>query len=304
MNRLLRAIAWALLGVVCCGRWGRAQAAPAAVPVPVILTPDANGAVPPEQMRELLERAEQKDLDNDKRQRDYTYVEREVRHKLDGHGRVKSVESKTFEILQIYGEPVERLIARDDKPLPADEAKKEEEKIQKRIDRRKNESEDDQRKQMEAEEKSREEDRKFVLEVADAFNFRVLGSEVMAGRDTWVLEGKPRPGYEARRRSARLLSNFEGRVWIDKADAQWVKLDITAMDTISVGWMLARIKKGAHVLVELAPVNDEVWLPKLVQFHVEARVVLFKSYDEDVEQTFREFRKFRAATRITVMGEQ
>ncbi len=40
------------------------------------LKPDASGAVPPEQIRELLRRAEEKDLENDKRQRDYTYIER------------------------------------------------------------------------------------------------------------------------------------------------------------------------------------------------------------------------------------
>ena len=91
---------------------------------PVRLKPDAMGVVPPEQIRELLQRAEEKDIENDKRQRDYTYIEREERHSLDGHGGVKKVESRTSEVLEIYGEQVERLTAKDDKPLSADEAKK------------------------------------------------------------------------------------------------------------------------------------------------------------------------------------
>jgi hypothetical protein len=271
---------------------------------PVDLKPDASGAVPPEQIRELLRRAEEKDIENDKQQRDYTYIERQEEHKLDGHGAVRKIESRTSEVLEIYGEPVARLTARDDKPLPANEAKKEEEKIQKIIDKRKNESEGDRRKRVEHEEKSREEDRKFVLEIADAFNFRLVGSEVFDGRDTWVLEGEPRPGYEPKRRDARILSKFKGRIWIDKAETQWVKLDITAIDTISVGFVLARIHKGTRVLIELTRVNDEVWLPKLVQLHFDARVALFKSYDEDVEQTYRDYKKFRTDTKITVVGEQ
>ncbi len=40
------------------------------------LKADASGVVPAAQIRELLQRAEEKDLENDKRQRDYTYVER------------------------------------------------------------------------------------------------------------------------------------------------------------------------------------------------------------------------------------
>ena len=47
---------------------------------------------------------------------------------------MKKAETRTCEVLQIYGEDVERLIAKDDKPLPAGEAKKEDEKIQKLID--------------------------------------------------------------------------------------------------------------------------------------------------------------------------
>lgn len=270
---------------------------------PVDLKPDEAGTIPPVQIRELLRRAEEKDIENDKRQRDYTYVEREERHLLDGHGDVKKVESRTSEVLEIYGEPVERLTAKDDKPLSADEAKKEDNKIQKIIDKRKDESEEQRRQRLEKEQKSREEDRKFVLEVADAFNFRLIGSESIDGRDTWVLEGEPRSGYEAKSREAKMLSKFKGRVWIDKAEEQWVKLDITAIDNISVGFVLARIHKGAHIVVELTQVNREVWLPKHVLLHIEVRLVLLKNYDEDVDQIYSEYRKFRTDTRITVVGE-
>lgn len=277
----------------------------AAPPPPSVdLKPDASGVVPAEQIRALLRRAEEKDLENDKQQRDYTYIEREEEHKLDGHGVVKKVESQTSEILEIDGESVERLIARDDKLLTADEAKKEDEKIQKIIDKRKNEFEGDRRKRLECEAKGREDDRKFVLEVADAFHFWVVGSEAIGGRDAWVLEGEPRPGYQPKNFGARILNRFKGRVWIDKADAQWVKLDITAIDTISVGWVLARIHKGTHIVVEKTRVNDEVWLPKHVQVHFDARVALFKSFNEDIDQTYRDYKKFRTDSKMTVIGEQ
>ena len=285
---------------------------------PIDLKPDATGVVPPEQIRDLLRRAEEKDLENEKRLRDYTYIEREERHKLNGRGgepdgvkpggvkpgEAKKIDSRTWEILEIYGEPVARLTAKDDKTLSADEAKKEDDKIQKIIDKRKNESEDDRRKRLEKEEKGREEDRKFVLEVADAFNFRLLGSEALDGRDAWVLEGEPRPGYEPKSRDARMLSKFKGRIWIDKTDAQWVKLDITAIDTISFGFVLARVHKGTHILFEQIRVNDEVWLPKQVEIHLDARVALFKAYDEDIELIFHDYRKFRTDTKMTVVGEE
>ncbi len=236
-------------------------------------------------------------------QRDYTYVER----RKNQSGRPRRTSRKSSRARRRFSRStarsVERLIAKDDKTLPPDEAKKEDEKIQKIIDKRKNESDEDRKKRLEKEEKSREEDRKFVLEVADAFNFRLSGSEVIGGHDTWVLDGEPRPGYEPKSRSAKTLSKFKGRVWIDKAEAEWVRIDITAIDTLSVGFVLARIHKGTHIMVEMTRVNDEVWLPKHVQVHIDLRLALLKSYDEDMEQTFRDYKKFRADTKITVVGE-
>ena len=296
---LRRTLVVLLLSIGACGL-AQTQAPPA----PIDLKPDSSGAVPPGQIRELLRRAEERDLENDKRQRDYTYIERVERHTLDKQGGVKKSEAWTSEVLEIYGELVERRTAKDDQPLPASEAKKEDGKIQKLIDKRKNESEEERRKRLEREDKEREEDRKFVLEIGDAFNFRLIGSEVVDGRDTWVVEGEPRPGYEPKDRNAKMLSKFKGRVWIDKAEAQWVKLDITAIDTVSIGFILARIHKGTHFVMELTRVNDEVWLPKRVELHFDARVALFKSYDDDVEQTYRDYRKFRTDTKITVLGEE
>ena len=270
---------------------------------PITLQPDASGTVPTEQIRELLRRAEEKDLENQKQLREYTYIQRQEEHRLDPHGDVAKTEIRTSEILIIYGEQVEKLIAKDDKPLSAEEAKKEDEKIQKLIDERKNESEEKRRKRVEKEEKEREDDRKFVLEIADAFNFRLVGSEMVEGRDTWVLEGEPRPGYEPKHRDAKMLSKFHGRVWIDKAETQWVKMDISAIDTIAIGLFLARIHKGARVVVDLTKVNDEVWLPKHVEFRLDAKLALVKTYREDIEQTFRDYRKFRTGSKVTVIGE-
>lgn len=277
---------------------------PAAESIPPIeLKPDASGTVPAEQIRALLLRAEQNDLENNKRLRDYTYVERVERHKLDGQGRTRKVESTTFDVLEIYGEQVFKRTAKDDKPLSEADARKEDEKIQKIIDKHKNESENERRKRREKEEKGREEDRKFVLEIADAFNFHLVGSEIMDGFDSWVLDAEPRPGYEPRQRGSKMLSKFKGRVWINKSDAQMVKVDMTAIDTLSFGWLLARIHPGTHIILEQTKINDEIWLPKHLAVHVDARVALFKSLDEDLDVAYRDYKKFRTETKVTVMGE-
>ncbi len=267
------------------------------------LTPDKTGALSQEQMQQLFRVVAEKDMENDKRLRDYTYVERDEEHKLDGKGQVKSSEAKTYEVMEIYGEQVQRLIEKDDKALDAKSAAKEEEKIQKIIDKRKNESEDVRRKREEKEEKDREQGRKFVLEVADAYNFHLVGNESLGGRDAWVIDAEPRPRYEPHMKEAKFLPKFHGRVWIDKNEAQLAKMDIECIDTVSLGWFLARVHKGSRIIFEQTRINDEVWLPKHLALKVDVRLALLKNFNVEVEQAFRDYKKFRATTKIVGVGE-
>jgi hypothetical protein len=267
------------------------------------LTPDKTGALSQVQMQQLFRVVAEKDMENDKRLRDYTYIERDEDHKLDGKGQVNSSEAKTYEVMEIYGEQVQRLIEKDDKALDAKSAAKEEEKIQKIIDKRKNESEDARRKREEKEEKDREQGRKFVLEVADAYNFHLVGNESLGGRDAWVIDAEPCPGYEPHMKEAKFLPKFHGRVWIDKDEAQLAKMDIECIDTVSLGWFLARVHKGSRIIFEQTRINDEVWLPKHLALKVDVRLALIKNFNVEVEQAFRDYKKFRATTKIVGVGE-
>jgi hypothetical protein len=270
---------------------------------PIDLKPDANGRLSQEQMQQLFRIVADKDIENDKRLRDYTYIERDEDHKLSGKGQVKSTEAKTYEVMELYGEQAQRLIEKDDKALSPKDAAKEEEKIQKIIDKRKNESEDARRKREQKEEKDREQGRQFVREVADAYNFNLVGTEMLEGRDTWVIDAEPRPGYEPHMKEAKFLPKFRGRVWIDKDEAQWAKLDVDCIDTVSLGWFLARIHKGSRIVVEQTRVNDEVWLPKHVAVKVDVRLALLKDYNVEEEQTYHDYKRFRATARIVGIGD-
>ena len=267
------------------------------------LTPDANGALSQEQMQQLLRVVADKDIENDKKLRDYTYIEREVQNKLDGKGQTKSTETKTYDILEVYGEQVQRLTEKDGKPLSEKDAAKEDEKVQKIIDKRKNESDDDRKKREEKEEKDREDGRKFVHEIADAYNFKLVGTEQVGGRDAWVIDGEPRPGYEPQMKDARFLPKFHGRVWIDKGDLQLAKMDVECLDTISWGVFLARFHKGSRFMLEQTRVNDEIWLPQHVSAKIDVRLALLKNFNADIEQEYRDYKKFRASSKIVSVGE-
>jgi hypothetical protein len=105
---------------------------------------------------------------NYKKQRDYTYLEREVQKKLDGKGQVKSTAVRTYEVMAIYGEQFERLIEKDDKPLSEKRKKKEsnEKSRSEKTNRKKNA-----RSGGAEEEKQRENNREFVSDVGKRTTF-------------------------------------------------------------------------------------------------------------------------------------
>jgi len=298
------AIRFALLSLLFVSVPATAQQASVNPLTPALdLTPDANGSLSQAQMRALFRIVAQKDLENDKRLRNYTYVERQVQKSVNDKGKIKSTEVNTYDVLEIYGEQVERLTEKNDKPLSEKDAAKEEQKIQKIIDKRKNESEAARRKREEHEEKDREDGRKFVTEVADAYNFKLVGSELVAGRDAWVIDGEPRPGYVPHIKEGKFLSKFHGRVWVDKADIQLAKMDVECLDTISWGLFLARFHKGSRLMLEQTRVNDEVWLPAHVTAKIDVRLGLIKNFDVDLEQSFRDYKKFGSSTKVVAGGE-
>jgi hypothetical protein len=249
--------------------------------------------------RDLIQRSAQNELQNEKIARSYTYIQREEEHRLNSSGKVTSTESETSEVMILYGEQVERKIAKDDKPLSPKEAAKEEEKIDKFMNDRKNETPEQRQKRLDKEEKEREEGRAFVAEIDQAYNFTLVGTENIEGRDAYEIDAQPRPGYKPQSRAAKLLlPKFTFRVWIDKQDSQWVKIDAEAIDNATWGLFLLKLYKGSKASLEQTHVNDEVWLPKQIHIDVRARVAFLKSFNEDIDITYKDYKKFRTEIKL------
>jgi len=261
------------------------------------------GALSVDQIRELIRKVAENDIENDKEQRDYTYTEHEAQRRLDGKGQVTSNESNTYEVMMLYGEQVRRRIAHNDKPLSEKENTKEEEKIQKVIKKRTDETEEQRKKRLDQENKDREEEREFVREVADAYNFRLVEIATLDGRETYVIDADPRPGFQPHHRAAKYLPKFKFRLWIDKAETQWAKLHAEAIDTVSWGLFIARLHKGSLFEVAQTRVNDEVWLPKQVVVRLDAKIGLLKNFSMEEESTYRDYKKFRTDTKIVPLGK-
>src|SRR5437763_11424468 len=93
--------------------------------------------------KEIVRRAIESDQHNFRLARNYTCEQREVEKELDKKGNVKSQKSKIYDVGVYYDEVYSRLIQMNDKPLSEKDERREQEKLDKFIVRRKNESEGD-----------------------------------------------------------------------------------------------------------------------------------------------------------------
>ena len=245
---------------------------------------------------ELIRKAVENDNANDKKAREYMFVERVETKKKQGNGFKTEVETR--EVFFLYGDQVKRLIAKDDKPLSEKDAKKEEERIAKIIEKHKNESESDRRKHEEKTQKDREEERKFLDEVAQAYDFKLEEAQNVGGRDAWVISGEPRRDFHPQSKEAKILPKIRFKAWIDKEETEWVRVEAEVIDNITFGLFLAKLDRGAHFLLESTRINDEIWLPQHVAVAADARF-LFKHIDIMSDITYRDYRKFRTEAKIT-----
>jgi hypothetical protein len=254
--------------------------------------------LPAQDAREIVRKSVELDQANWLRMKDYTWIAKETDRSLDSKGDVKSEDSSKWETVVLYGEPHRRMLERNGKPLTSEEQRKEQQKLDKAVAKLQNESDAQRQHRLEEQEKQREKDRDFLNEVTDLYDLRLEGSDKIDGLDVWVISATPKPGYQPKRRDARPLLKIKGKIWIDKAEYQWVRIEAETTDTISFGLFLARLNPGAKLLFEQTRINDEIWLPKFERVSGSGRLGLVKKIALEQDLTWSDYRKFQVDSKI------
>lgn len=282
------------------------QSAPTAPPQPSPDVPAQSGAqrapvstLPPtDDPKEIVRRSIEIDHRTLELARNYTCQNRQVINHLDKHGRVKSTDIKTFDINFYFGEEYARLIGENDKPLSAEAQKKEDAKLEKFLAKYRGESPQDREKRLAKEKKQREDGRAFLRDVVNAYDFRLVGDEQVDGVDTYVIDATPRADFKPTQPHAGMLKKMKGRLWIEKKDYNWVKVEAQALDTISFGFFLFRIHPGSRFVLEKTLVKNEVWLLKSLDIDGGARIALFKNENIHQEDVFSNYKKFVTSVKL------
>ncbi len=260
------------------------------------------GALAGEDAREIVRKSVELDQTNWLRMQDYTWMARSTERHFDSSGKVKSEERSAWETVMLDGEPYRRMLERNGQPLPPAEDKKQQDRLDKTVARLAHETEEEKRRRLADYETRRRKERDFLREIPDAYDLRLEGEAQVDGRDTWVIAGTPKAAYHPKDRDAKSLLKIRGKLWIDKSNYQWVRLEAQTTDTISFGLFLARLNPGASVTFEQTMVAADLWLPKRLYMNGSGRLGLIKRIALDQEITWSNYRKFQVDSKIVPLA--
>jgi hypothetical protein len=212
----------------------------------------------------------------------YTYVERDENRRLNSQGQVKSENVDVIRMIVVNGARFEQLMERNGQLPSAKEQKKSDDDI----DKLKHESPDEQTARL----RKDQENRAFLRDILEAFDFRLIDEQIVAGRPAYVLQATPHPGYHAHGKYGKMFSRVEGKLWVDKQDFGWMKVDGQVTQSFSIGLVLARVERGSHIILEQTCIGDGVWVPKRIEIRAAARILFLKSLDIDRILTYSDYR--------------
>ena len=215
---------------------------------------------------------------------EYSYIERDVESK---HHSTPTI--KTYEVLMIDGSQYNRLIAINDHPLSSDEQADEENKLRAEVLTRGHESERERRKRIAKYIKERDQNHAMLKEMVDAFDFRPAGEANINGHDCWVFDAEPKPGYQPKTRETKVLSGMQGRLWIDKSQYRWVRVEAEVMRPVTM-YGIARVGPGTRFFLEQAPVAANLWLPTHFSVSVKASALGFINQDSSDDETYHQYK--------------
>jgi len=234
----------------------------------------------------------------------YTYTEKETEGKRDSKGRLSSVETNVYQVINGAEdwETYRRHISKDGVPLKPEELEKQDHKEQERVEkeRRKRGSWPEQKRAAEKAKQEREE-REATDDIFSTFDYQLVRREMIDGVATILVNFTPKKNYSPKTHDAKELQHVAGRIWISEDDHQLVRLEAEVMDAIKIGaGLLAKVQKGSNLSFELRKINGEIWLPIKGRMSLNGKLLLVKGFNVEVMVEFSDHKKFNVDTILSV----
>jgi hypothetical protein len=208
-------------------------------------------------------------------QNEFAYRERRTQLHMNPFGRLGTGGTMVYEFRPIHPGPgyTRRLLERDGQPVTDGEVERFEQR--RRRDRAQSSS--------------------AIEDTAAALDFAIDRRVVVDGRPTILVTFAPKRDAKPQTREGRLARSFNGKVWVDEAEQEVIRVEATAIDSITYGYgLIARLNEGTVVTLLREHVGDDVWLPTSIRFQGEGRALLLRKLNVDFRIEWFDYRRLHA----------
>ena len=259
-------------------------------PLPLILLLCPAATLPAQQppipdIRTLITEVAEHQKQLEKVRENYTYHSTSITEDIDSSGKITKTETEESEVFFVNGHRIERTVKKDGKPLNDHDQQKEQERIQKLVEKAASTPPD---KPLEGRNESVS--ISSLLTIMDVSNPR---RETFRGRPTIIFDFAGRHDAKTHGLAEDASKKIAGTLWIDERDREVARMEARFTDNFHVaGGLLANIQKGSSFVFDQAPVNNEIWFPTGAEGHVEARVLLLKGVREHFVERDSNYERF------------
>ena len=219
----------------------------------------------------------------DKVRENYTFRAIQTTRQLDSSGNTKKIETEEHEVFFVNGQRVEKLVRKDGKDLTPDQARKEQDRVNKEVV-----------KVSQSGYTNPDKDEITVARLLQIVTFSRPRPARLNGRDTVVFDFVGDAHAKTHGRDEEALKKVSGTIWIDQADHEVSRMSATLDDNYHVGFgLLASVAKGSYVVFDQALIRNEAWLPTGIALHLQARAFLVAGFRAEIDVRFDQYRKFQ-----------
>jgi hypothetical protein len=234
----------------------------------------------------------------------YSYTRKTIGREVGKDGSMREIESETDQMSFYKGYRIERKIEKNGKPLTPSEQADEDKAVAKRAE------EIEKRLAKAATTGSHESDMNqrsvSIAELLRASRLINPRRERFRGRDVIVFDFEPNPSFDLK--NAKSMLKFFGKtagvIWADENDKQTVRVEAYLADDFSIGGgLLVKLKKGATFVAEQERINDEIWLPSIMEINLNAKVLMLKGLNVNQLVKAYDYRKFQTEVKDAKVNE-
>jgi len=194
--------------------------------------------------------------------------------------------TKTYDVTNVLGTPYERLIEINGRPLSGQQKEEQQKKFDTMLSQRRAESPEQRAQRIAKFEADRKRDHEMLEQLTKAFDFQLQGEQRIGRRQVYTLKATPRRGYHPPNRDTEVLPGMEGRLWIDEATYQWVKVEAHVIHPVSIEGFLAQVEPGTRFELEKAPVQGDIWLTTHYAMKASAKVFFLVPHHSEDDETY------------------